>query len=100
MRVPVTVSGLVTLALCEPVPVPGVVPVVSCEPPLVPGLVLLDELAAVGELTPPPPPQADSTSEPAPQTSVERILRRIALGISERVEAIEKSLVRDSVESN
>ncbi|CAL8481167.1 protein of unknown function (plasmid) [Caballeronia sp. S22] len=71
----------------------------SCEPVAVVvlvlglalGLVLLDDPAAFDELAP-PPPQADSTREPAPKTSVESTLRRIVLEISERVEAMNDSL--------
>jgi hypothetical protein len=85
--------GLASLALCEPVAVLGVGSLVSCEPVLVLvfGLVLVDESAAFDEFAP-PPPQADSAREPAPKTSVERNLRRIVLGISERVEAMKNSL--------
>jgi hypothetical protein len=87
--------GLASLTLCEPAAVLGVGSLVSCEPVLVLvlvfGLVLVDESAAFDEFAP-PPPQADSAREPAPKTSVERNLRRIALGISERVEAMKNSL--------
>ncbi|WP_244158496.1 hypothetical protein [Caballeronia fortuita] len=68
----------------------GTVPFASCEPVLAPGLVLFDAPAAVGEF--PPPPQAASTREPVPRTSVETNLRRIVLQILRRVEATSNSL--------